>query len=221
MIPSRLLFFRHEAIEKARQRRRGEDVGEGAPQRTTQAKNRGGNMLQTRMRRAASAVAFGLAVAMSSVASHGQDMEVIVALPAPTLTFTSHFVAEDGGFFAKEGIKVQTRTLVGVAATNALLAGSVDFTHGSGPTFLSAAAQGQALFASASLGDNVMVETVLRKDVAGRLGISETTPIAERALKLKGLTIAIQGVGSMIHAWTRFILDKGGLDVENDVRIAP
>lgn len=174
------------------------------------------------VRRAAFAAAFGLAVGLSPDAGRGQDtMEVTVALPAPTLTFTSHFVAEDAGFFEKEGVKVQTRTLVGVAATNALLAGSVDFTHGSGPTFLRAASQGQRMFAIANVVDKVMVETVLRKDVAERLGITEKTPVAERARKLKGLTIAIQGVGSMIHTWTRFILDMGGLDVEKDVRITP
>jgi NitT/TauT family transport system substrate-binding protein len=167
------------------------------------------------------AAAFGLAVGMGPVASHGQDMEVTIAIPAPTLTFASHFVAEDGGFFEKEGIKVQTRNLVGVAATNAMLAGSVDFTHGSGPTFLRAVSQGQKILAIASVVDKVMVETVLRKDVAERLGITDKTRIAERAQKLKGLTIAIQGVGSAIHAWTRFLADKGGLDIENDVRIAP
>ena len=46
-------------------------------------------------------------------------------------------------------------------------------------------------------------------------------PIAERAKRLKGLTIGIQGVGSIVHAWERYVVAKGGLDVENDVRIAP
>jgi len=177
-------------------------------------------MLQTRLRRAAFTV-LGLAVGMSPIASHGQGMEVIIAIPAPTLTFASHFVAEDAGFFEKEGVKVQTRNLVGVAATNAMLAGSVDFTHGSGATFLRAVSQGQKVLAIANVVDKVMVETVLRKDVAERLGITEKTPMAERTQKLKGLTIAIQGVGSIIHAWTRILADKGGLDMENDVRIAP
>ena len=177
-------------------------------------------MVQSRTRRAAFA-AVSLVIGMSPIAGHGQDMDAIVAIPSQTLTFASHFVAEDGGFFAKEGVKVQTRNLVGVAATNAMLAGSVDFTHGSGPTFLRAASQGQKVLAIANVVDKVMVETVLRKDVAERLGITEKTPIAERAQKLKGLTIAIQGVGSAIHAWTRFLADKGGLDIENDVRIAP
>jgi NitT/TauT family transport system substrate-binding protein len=174
-------------------------------------------------KRAGTAVAavFGLALGLVPVASHSQETEVIFAIPAQTLTFASHFVAEDGGFFAKEGIKPMTRYLVGVAATNALLAGSADFSMGSGPTFLRAASQGQKMLAIANVVDRFMVEMVLRKDVAERLGITDKTPIAERAQKLKGLTIGIQGVGSIVHAWTRFVASKGGLDVENDVRIAP
>ena len=45
--------------------------------------------------------------------------------------------------------------------------------------------------------------------------------LKERGALLKGKTIAIQGVGSIIHAWERFVAARGGLDPENDVRIAP
>ncbi len=38
---------------------------------------------------------------------------------------------------------------------------------------------------------------------------------------MKGKTIAIQGVGSIVHAWQRYFANLGGLDVEKDVRIAP
>lgn len=178
-------------------------------------------MLKTNWPKRAAAAGFGLAIGLTPVAGQSQQIEVTFAIPALTLTFASHFVAEDGGFFEKEGLKVTTRNLVGVAATNAMLAGSADFTMGSGPTFLRAAAQGQKILAIANVVDKVMVETVLRKDVAERLGITEKMPIVERAQKLKGLTIGIQGVGSVVHAWTRYVAGKGGLDIENDVRIAP
>ena len=46
-------------------------------------------------------------------------------------------------------------------------------------------------------------------------------PVAERAKRLKGTTIGIQGVGSIVHAWERYVVAAGGLDVEKDVRIAP
>jgi NitT/TauT family transport system substrate-binding protein len=163
------------------------------------------------------ALAFGLA----SSPAKSQDIDVILALPAQTLTFTTAFVAEDMGFFKKEGLNVSIRNLVGVAAPNAVIAGSAHFTFGTGPVYLRAASQGQRFFAIANMVDRPMVEMVLRKDVAERVGITADMPIAERAKRLKGLTIGIQGVGSIVHAWERYVVAKGGLDVENDVRIAP
>lgn len=167
------------------------------------------------------AAALGLAVGLSPYAAKSQEIDVIMALPAQTLTFTTAFVAEDMGFYKKEGLNVSTRNLVGVASPNAVLAGSAHFTLGTGPVFLRAASQGQRFYAVANMIDRPMVELVLRKDVAEKVGITESMPIPERAKRLKGLTIGIQGVGSIVHAWERYVVAKGGLDIENDVRIAP
>ena len=167
------------------------------------------------------AAGLGIAIGLGPTVGRAQETEVIFAIPALTLTFTAHFVAEDAGFFKQEGLKVSTRNLVGVASPNAVLAGSADFTMGTGPVFLRAAAQGQRFLAIANLVDRPMVELVLRKDVAEAAGITDKTPPADRAKALKGKTIAIQGVGSIIHAWQRYVANLGGLDVENDVRIAP
>jgi ABC-type nitrate/sulfonate/bicarbonate transport system substrate-binding protein len=163
----------------------------------------------------------GLIVGLLPTSVRAQDIEILMALPAPTLTFSSAFIAEDAGFYKKEGLKVTHRILVGVASPNAVIAGSADFTIGTGPVFLRAAAAGQRLFAIANLIDRPLVELVLRKDVADAAGITERTPFAERAKALKGKTIAIQGVGSIVHAWERLVVNRGGLDVEKDVRIAP
>jgi ABC-type nitrate/sulfonate/bicarbonate transport system substrate-binding protein len=148
-------------------------------------------------------------------------MDILMALPAPTLTFSAPFLAEDAGFYRKEGLKVTHRIVVGVGSVNAVIAGSADFTIGTGPVFLRAAAQGQRLLAFANLIDRPLVELVLRKDVAAAAAIGNSEPLAERAKTLKGKTVAIQGVGSIVHAWERLVAHRGGLDVEKDVRIAP
>jgi NitT/TauT family transport system substrate-binding protein len=165
--------------------------------------------------------AVGLVVGLGPTPGQAQDIEILMALPAPTLTFSSAFLAEDAGFYKNEGLKVSHRILVGVASPNAVIAGSADFTIGTGPVFLRAAVAGQRLFAIANLIDRPLVELVLRKDVAEAAGITDQTPFAERAKALKGKTIAIQGVGSIVHAWERLVVNRGGLDVEKDVRIAP
>jgi len=167
------------------------------------------------------AAAFAMVVGLVPTGGYAQDIDILLALPASTLTFSSSFIAEDAGFYKKEGLKVSTRTLVGVGSPNAVIAGSADFTIGTGPVFLRAAAAGQRLFAIANLIDRPLVELVLRKDVAEAAGITDRTPFAERAKALKGKTVAIQGVGSIVHAWERLVVNRGGLDVEKDVRIAP
>ena len=167
------------------------------------------------------AAIIAIAVGLFPTAGDTQEIDILLALPATTLTFSASFIAEDAGFYKKEGLKVSTRTLVGVGSPNAVIAGSADFTIGTGPVFLRAAAAGQRLFAIANLIERPLVELVLRQDVADLAGITEKTPLADRARALKGKTIAIQGVGSIVHAWERFVASRGGLDVEKDVRIAP
>jgi ABC-type nitrate/sulfonate/bicarbonate transport system substrate-binding protein len=166
-------------------------------------------------------LAVAVAVGLYPTSGRGQDIDLIMALPAQTLTFSSAFIAEDAGLYKQEGLKVSHRYLVGVASANAVLAGSADFTIGTGPVFLRAAAQGQRMLAIANLIDRPLVELVLRKDVADAGKITAAMPLAERAKVLRGKTVGIQGVGSIIHAWTRLVVNRAGLDVEKDVRIAP
>jgi ABC-type nitrate/sulfonate/bicarbonate transport system substrate-binding protein len=175
----------------------------------------------TMFKRCSGLMALGLVVGLLPTTVRAQNIDIIIALPAPTLTFSSAFLAEDAGFYKKEGLNVSHRMLVGVGATNAVIAGSADFTIGTGPVFLRAAAKGQRMLAIANLIDRPLVEMVLRKDVAEATGFSDKMSLAERAKLLKGKTIAIQGVGSIIHAWERLVAHRGGLDVEQDVRIAP
>ncbi|HVA13440.1 MAG TPA: ABC transporter substrate-binding protein [Stellaceae bacterium] len=170
---------------------------------------------------AAAAVMMATGMVPIGAVAQQKPIDVIIALPAPTLTFSAPFLAEDAGLYKKEGLNVSHRMLVGVEAVNAVIAGSADFTISTGPVFLRAAAKGQRLLAIANLIDRPLVELVLRKDVYDALHVTDGMSLAQRGALLKGKTIAIQGVGSIIHAWERFVAARGGLDPETDVRIAP
>jgi NitT/TauT family transport system substrate-binding protein len=166
-------------------------------------------------------LSLAIAIGITPSTGYSRDVDVILALPSQTLTFSSAFLAEDAGFYKNEGLKVSHRFLVGVASPNAVIAGSADFTIGTGPVFLRAAAQGQRMLAIANLLDKPLVELVLRKDVAEAAKLTPGMPLPERAKLLRGKTVAIQGVGSIVHAWERLVVNRAGLDVEKDVRIAP
>ncbi len=167
------------------------------------------------------ALVCGALAASLPLAALAQTTHVVLALPTTTLTFATDFLAADAGYFKDEGLDVTMPTLVGVASINAVINGSADFADGTGPVFLRAAAHGQRLLAIANLIDRPMVEMVLRKDVYDALDMPAGLSLAERGKYLKGKTIAIQGVGSIVHAWERFVVARAGLDPENDVRIAP
>lgn len=163
-----------------------------------------------------------LGVSFLPLAGEAQPTKnIVLALPTTTLTFTAAFIAQDASYFKEEGFTVSEPILIGVASTNAVINGAADFTIGTGPVFLRAAAHGQRLLAIANIMDRPNIELVLRKDVYERLKFNDTMSLAERGKLLKGLTIAIQGVGSIVHAWPRLIAARGGLDPEVDMRIAP
>src|SRR5689334_18351267 len=136
-----------------------------------------------------------LVIGLCPTSGRADDINIVMALPAATLTFSAPFIAEDAGFFRQEGLRVSFRNIVGVGSVNAVIAGSADFTMGTGPVFLRAAAQGQRLYAIANVIDRPLVEMVLRKDVADAAGITDKMSLAERAKAVKGKTMASQGVG--------------------------
>ena len=146
---------------------------------------------------------------------------VTFAVPGQTLSTSIVYVAQDMGTFEREGLDVAIRTVAGVASANAVLAGSADFTIGAGPAFLRAAAQGQRFVAIANVVDRPLVELVVGRTAAGRLGIRPDMPETERSRRLKGAVIAISGVGSIVHAWERYVVVRAGLDPDRDVRIVP
>src|SRR6185436_18500838 len=138
-------------------------------------------MRKWQMRAAAATIglAVGLGPTLAGAQESAKEIDILIALPTSTLTFSSAFIAEDAGFYKKEGLKVSHRTIVGVGSTNAVIAGSADFTVGTGPVFLRAAAQGQRMFALLNLIEKPLVELVLRKDLADAAGITDKTPFSE------------------------------------------
>ena len=172
----------------------------------------------------AAAVARGAAivagvVALAAPAARAEDTSL--ALPATSLTFTAAYVAEDEGFWKEQGLEVKEVDIQGVGAPNAVIAGSVDFTVTTASTFGRAAARGQRMLVIANLLDRPMMELVLRKDVADAAGFDAKAPLAERAKVLKGKTIGIDGVYTNLHAYTRLVAIRAGLDPETDIRVAP
>jgi NitT/TauT family transport system substrate-binding protein len=159
-------------------------------------------------------------VALPLRAQQSAPEPAILAVPGVTLTFSAGYIAEDQGFFARRGLQVKSVTIVGIGAINAVIAGSADFAEVSASSFGRAAARGQRLLAIVNTIDRPFVEVVLRNDLAAAAGFDPKAPLAQRGLALKGRTIAVDSINSMIHAYVRLVAARSGYDPD-EIRIAP
>lgn len=140
--------------------------------------------------------------------------EAIVAQPTYSLADSLHYLAEDKGFFAAQGIRVKTVEIAGLGAINAVISGSADFALPSGASLTRAASRGQRLLAIALLIDRPIVQIVLRNEIAAAAGFDAKAPLDQRALALKGRTIAVETINSVVHGYVRLVAKRGGYDPE-------
>jgi NitT/TauT family transport system substrate-binding protein len=163
--------------------------------------------------------ALGFFAMLAGHAAAQQNLRsVTLAIPAFSLSFSLHYLADDLGLWQKHGLAVKSSLIAGVGSANAVIGGSADVADASPPTLTRAAAHGQKLLAIAALQNRLFVEVVLRKDLAPNF--DPKAPLKERAQLLKGRTIAVDSIDSIIHAYVRLIAARGGFDPEA-IRIAP
>ncbi len=94
----------------------------------------------------------------------------IMAVPAYSLTFMAGYIADDLGLWAKHGLAMKSVLITGVGSMNAVISGSADVAQVSAITLTRAAAHGQKVLEIAEPLDRLIVEVVLRKDLARRPG---------------------------------------------------
>jgi ABC-type nitrate/sulfonate/bicarbonate transport system substrate-binding protein len=167
---------------------------------------------------------FAIAVVLSAATTaplYAQPAEeIILADPAFSMTFAAGYVASDLGLWQKHGIKVKTVAITGIGAINSVISGSSHFAQASASSFGRASARGQKLIAIATTINRPFAQVVLRKEMAQAGGYDAKAPLEKRGALLKGRTIAVDSINSMIHAYVRLVAARAGLNPD-DVRVAP
>ncbi len=163
--------------------------------------------------------AFAALVAASSSARAANE-QTSLAVPAYVVLFLAEYVAEDQHLWEQQGLDVKVQFIAGVGSMNAVIAGSTDFSMSSGGSLTRAAAHGQNLLAIANMGNQNGQFIVIRKDLADAAHFDPKAPLAERAKILKGRTIGIDAVQSVVHSIVRVVAQAGGIDPES-VIVAP
>ena len=172
------------------------------------------------------AAAFRLAAALLASAANvapasaqPASNEAIMAVPVVGLAFGLGYLADDLNLWAKHGIKVKTVQISGIGAMNSVIAGSTDFTQSSGSAVTRAAARGQRLLGIVATINRPSAQIILRKELADAAGFDPKAPVEKRAQALRGRTIAVDAVNSVIHAYLRYIAKRAGFNPE-EIRVA-
>ena len=143
--------------------------------------------------------------------------EGVMAVPVVSLSFSLGYLADDLNLWEKHGVRIKTVQISGIGAMNAVIAGSADFTQSSGSAVTRAAARGQKLIGIVGTINRPSVQVVLRKDMAA--GFDGKAPLAQRVAALRGRTIGVDAINSVIHAYVRYVARRAGFDPE-EIRIA-
>ena len=161
-----------------------------------------------------------LTAATQAQAQQGPIDDVTLAVPNVALTFAAGYLAEDLGLFQKHGLRVKAVVIAGIGSTNAVIAGSADFAEISAATLTRAAARGQPLLAIATMLNRITVDLVLRKEIAAAAGFDPKATLEKRAQAIRGRTIAVNSINSVIHAYVLLLARRAGYD-PNEVRVSP
>ncbi len=145
---------------------------------------------------------------LGGAAAAAEPIDVTMALPTFSLSLSFEYLAEDAGIYEKHGLRVKPVLLPGVGSINGVISGSADAAVSSATSMTRAAARGQALLAIAMTTDRPITQVVLRNDLAK--GFDPASPFAKRGLLLKGRTIAIDSISSLIHAYVRIMAVRAG-----------
>jgi NitT/TauT family transport system substrate-binding protein len=164
----------------------------------------------TTMRPALIAAA-ALALAAMPAGAQPAVEDVTIAVPNYTVNLTPTFIADELGLWAKHGLRLKMIQISGVGATNAVIAGSADFSQAGGSTLTRAAARGQRLLAIANTAERNIVAITLRKEVAAAAGFDPAAPLEKRAAVLRGRTFGVGSINANPHAYLLVVAARAGI----------
>jgi NitT/TauT family transport system substrate-binding protein len=171
------------------------------------------------MRNYAIALALTAATTLGSTPAPAQDAEdVTFAYPNVAFTFVSAYVAEDVGLFTKHGLRLKSLVIQGPGSTNAVISGSADFALASTVVQTRAAARGQRMLSIANPMDRPVVQIILRKDLVPNF--DPKASLADRVKLLRGRTIAVDAIGSILHGYPLMLAKRAGFE-PSEIRISP
>jgi NitT/TauT family transport system substrate-binding protein len=152
----------------------------------------------------------------------GEKEKVTNVMAGDGFQYAIQHIAERGGFFAEEGLDVQSVDAgSGARQAAALMGGSADFGGFGMVQAIKADAMGGSLVAVSSMLDSYDQQIVLSNAAVEKSGITDGMSIEEKVKRLHGLRIAITSPGSTTDIIVRSMLKQRGLDADQELQILP
>jgi NitT/TauT family transport system substrate-binding protein len=152
-----------------------------------------------------------LALAAAPLSAQPAVQDITIAVPNYTFNLTPTFIADELGLWAKHGLHMKMIQIQGIGATNAVIAGSADFSQAGGSTLTRAASRGQRLLAIANTAERNIVAITMRKETAMAAGFDAAAPLEKRAAVLRGLTFGVGAINANPHAYLLVVAARAGI----------
>lgn len=164
-------------------------------------------------------IGVGVVATLCALTVHAQT--TTLALPANALLFAPIFVAADAGLWKQRGLDVKLPVIAGPGATNAVIAGSADFTSTAATSVLRASARGQTMQIIATTNEEFLVNLVVSQKAMAERRIDPKSDLATRMKALKGATLAIDAPLGLPHGFIKYVAAKVGMDADRDFVLTP
>jgi NitT/TauT family transport system substrate-binding protein len=160
------------------------------------------------------------AATSAATATVGPPTEVKV-VSAPNIFLAALYVADAEGYFKAENLDVKTlQVTAGTESVAALVSGNAQYADIGFDDLVGLAQRGEKnLVMVHNILSRVTLTLVMRTDVAQRLGVTRTSPLASRWAALKGLRLGITSPGAPTDKYMRYYLRQAGLDPDRDATI--
>ena len=129
-----------------------------------------------------------------------------VAYVSPSYSQSINWIAKETGIFSKHGLNVELIYMSGGKSTQALVAGSIDFSSNAGPPLVQAGLAGA---------DPVLIISSITVPIFSVIVRPEITKPED----LRGKTIGSSGLNNLSYFITRRVLKKWQLEPDRDVKI--
>jgi NitT/TauT family transport system substrate-binding protein len=167
-----------------------------------------------------SLVVFIAALALGAGSARAEMEHTTLAIPGVNVLFLAQYIASDMHLWEKQDLDVKVLAITGIGSMNAVIAGSSDFSMSSGPSITRAWARGQKLHALATAINQSGQDIVIRKDIADAAHFDIKAPLAERALILKGRTMAVGAVAAIPDVILKVVAKSAGIGPA-EIQVAP